>query len=357
VYGDPRVQPLRAHDAPGEMVTLAEYRRRHAQYKADADSQAMHAAHPLIATWDDHEMTNNAWDGGAENHQPNTEGDFYVRRAAAYQAYFEWMPIRLPDPAGAPTRIYRQFQFGDLADLNMLDLRQYRDEQATSGADPAKDDPDRVIIGREQLDWLKEELGASPTRWKLIGNSVMITPVDFRSPLPPQLAGIAQSLGLMMGVPFNVDSWDGYTDDRRELLEFLAAEGIADVAFLTGDIHSTWACDVPLAAGGPSVAVEFVGTSVTSDNLNEILGQPPRNPTSRVVETIFKVGNPHVKLLEFDSHGYAVVDVTPERLQVDWHYLSDRADALATQTFAAAYQSVAGSSLVTPAAGPLGPRA
>ncbi|MFN0067084.1 MAG: alkaline phosphatase D family protein [Limisphaerales bacterium] len=355
VYADPRVLPLRAHDAPGEMVSLAEYRRRHAQYKADPDLQAVHAAHPFICTWDDHELTNDAWSGGAENHQPDNEGRFITRQAAAYQAYFEWMPIRLPDPAGEPARIYRQFQFGTLADLSMLDLRQYRDAQPANGLDPAKDEAERVIMGREQLDWLKEELGASPTLWKLVGNSVMVTPVDFRSPLPPQLAGAAQALGLMMGVPFNVDSWDGYTDDRRELLEFLTTEGVDNVAFLTGDIHSSWACDVPPDFGAPSTAVEFVSTSITSDNLNEILGQAPRNQTSQLVETIFKVANPHVKLLEFDSHGYSVVDVTRERIQVDWFYISDRADAAATQAFAAAYRCVAGQNRVTPAAGPVVP--
>ncbi|MBC8001642.1 MAG: alkaline phosphatase D family protein, partial [Opitutaceae bacterium] len=345
----------RVHDPVNEMVTLEDYRRRHAQYKLDADLQALHAAHPFICTWDDHELTNDSYKNGAENHQPETEGDFATRRKNAYRAYFEWMPIRLPDPRHAPTRIYRQFQFGSLADLSMLDLRQYRDVQPANGLDPARDDASRVIVGREQLDWLKNELGESEARWKLIGNSVMIAPVDFRQPLPP---GVLEQLGLMMGVPFNVDSWDGYTDDRRELLEHIAVRGIQNVAFLTGDIHSSWACEVPRdSAFGPSVAVELVGTSITSDNLNEILGQPPRNPLSQQVETVFKFGNRHVKLLEFDSHGYSIVDITAQRLQMDWFYLSERTDVLATQHFASAYHVLAGTNTLLPAAGQLGPRA
>jgi alkaline phosphatase D len=201
---------------------------------------------------------------------------------------------------------------------------------------------------------LKHNLSSSDAQWKLIGNSVMITPVDFRQPLPPEI--LAQ-LGLMTGVPFNVDSWDGYTDDRRELLDHIATNGINNVAFLTGDTHSSWACDVPRGPGStPSVAVELVGTSITSDNLNEIFGVPPRSAFSIQVETVFKAGNPHIKYLEFDSHGYSVVDVTPERMQMDWYYISDRADVNATQQFGAAFRVPTGANAVQPAAGPLGAR-
>jgi alkaline phosphatase D len=341
----------RVHDPLTEIVTLQDYRRRHAAYKLDPDLQALHAAHAFICTWDDHDLTNDAWRAGAENHQPETEGDFFTRKANSYQAYFEWMPIRIPDPETAPTRIYRQFKFGQLADLSMLDLRQYRDEQPSSGLDPAKDDPDRVIVGRDQLDWLESNID-SAAQWKLIGNSVMVTPVDFRQPLPPE---ILEELGLMMGVPFNVDAWDGYTDDRRELLEFIGANGISNVAFLTGDIHSSWACEVP-AASGVSAAVEFVGPSITSDNLNEALGLPPRTPVSIQAETVFKLGNPHVKYLEVDSHGYAIVDITPQRMQTDWYFLAERTDRNSGIQFASAFFSTAGSNSVQVAAGPVGAR-
>lgn len=347
----------RVHDPGHEAVTLADYRRRHAQHKADPDLQALHGRYAFVCTWDDHEVADDAYADGALNHQPATEGDFATRRANAYRAYFEWMPIRLPEPRRDPHRIYRRLRFGSLADIDLLDLRQYRDQQPADGLDPAKDDPDRVLTGRRQLDWLKESLSETSARWKLIGNSTMIAPVDFRQPLPP---GVLESLGLMAGVPFVVDSWDGYTDDRRELLEHIAFEGIDNVAFLTGDIHSSWACDLPLDAGSyptsPSVAVELVGTSITADNLDEILGLPPRHPIIQQVEQVFVAGNAHIKLLQFDAHGYSVVDVTPERLQMDWHYVSDRTDPNATQAFGQSFQVVAGTNAVQPAAGPLGPR-
>ena len=174
----------------------------------------------------------------------------------------------------------------------------------------------------------------------------------------------------MMGIPYNVDQWDGYRDDRRELLNHIAgnaADGllapkkIDNVVFLTGDIHSSWACDIPRQPGNyplasDSVAVEFVGTSITSDNLNEIVAQPPRNPTSQGIENGFKATNRHVKLLEFDSHGYSVFDVTPERVQMDWYYISDRENPNASQRFATAWLAQSGRNSVERAPGPLGPR-
>jgi alkaline phosphatase D len=335
----------RVHDPLNEMVSLSDYRRRHAQYKTDPQLQALHAVYPFICTWDDHELADDAWQGGAANHQPETEGSFTQRRDNALRAYFEWMPIRPPTPS---TRLFRGFQYGSLVDLSMLDLRQYRDQQPTSGLDPAKDDPNRVLMGREQTDWLKANLAASRAQWKLVGNPVMITPVDFRQPLQQEYL---DAIGALTGVPFNVDAWDGYTDDRRELLEHIASASIQNVAFLTGDIHSSWACDVPIGSGStPSVAVELVGTSVTSDNYNDLLYLPERNPISLQAEAIFQAGNPHVKYLELDSHGYSVVDVTAARLQMDWYYLSERTDPNATQRLAASYQVRSGTSSVEPAA-------
>ncbi len=338
----------RTHDPMKEIVTLQDYRRRHAQYKTDPHLQALHATYPFICTWDDHELADDAWKAGAANHQPATEGSFLQRRDNALRAYFEWMPIR---PPSRSTRLYRNFQYGGLADLSMLDLRQYRDQQPASPLDPAKDDPNRVILGGEQMTWLKGNLGSSRAQWKLVGNPVMITPVDFRQPLAPE---VLEKLGALTGVPFNVDAWDGYRDDRRELLEHIASRSISNVAFLTGDIHSSWACDVPLGAGStPSVAVELVGTSITSDNLNDQLGLPERNPVSLETEAIFQAGNPHVKYLQLDSHGYSIVDVTAARLQMDWHYVSERTDPNASQRLGASWQVRSGTSSVTPAAGPL----
>jgi alkaline phosphatase D len=339
---------VRPHDPPREMTTLADYRRRHAQYKTDPDLQRLHAAAPFVVTWDDHETANDAWSGGAENHTEGVEGRWDTRRAAALRAYREWMPVRDGET------LYRRLSFGRLAELSMLDLRTYRSKQDAN----AVSDPARTITGTRQLEWLKDGLANSPAQWKLVGNPVMIAPVLF-PPLPTTVTRrVTDVTGLLPsdGAAYNVDQWDGYTDDRRELLGHLADHGIRDTVFLTGDIHSTWACDLPLDAGlypaSRSVATELVCTSVTSDNLDDLLGAPPRTASLSVEEGIKGV-NRHVRHLEFDSHGYSVLDVTPERTQMDWWYLSDRTDPRATVHCGASWAVAAGTQQVQPVAGPV----
>lgn len=273
---------VRPHAPLHEIVSLADYRLRHATYKTDTDLQALHAAHPVIAIWDDHEFANDAWSGGAENHTPGTEGPWTARMAAAKQAYFEWMPVR----ASTEGTVYRRLRFGDLAELHLLDLRSFRSEQASVG-NGAVDDPERSITGRAQLDWLKAGLTASDARWKLVGTSVMISPVAFGALPAHLLAPLAELLGLPAeGLAVNVDQWDGYTDDRKELISHLRDHAVTDTVFLTGDIHMAWANDVPVKAAtyplSASAATEFVVTSVTSDNLDDILRVAPgRCPSSR----------------------------------------------------------------------------
>ncbi len=378
VYADPAVLSAgRTHNPPGEIVSLQDYRLRHALHKSDPDSNTLHARYAFITTWDDHEVANDCWNGGAQNHNPLTQGDFFVRRAFAYQAYLEWMPIRLPD-ALAPTRIYRSFRFGNLLDLFMLDLRQYRDKQAANGTIPstdpsetpgtrAVDEHNRKFTGAEEMGWFKTNLTQSNATWRVVGNSVQIAPVDFSAPgFPP--AVLAQ-IGAMAGVPSNVDSWDGYRNERKLILDHIAGNPngtgapttavINNVVFLTGDIHSTWACDVPRDVVGyalgtsPSVAAELVGTSVTSDNLNEILGLPPRSATSLGYENIVKGANRHIKLLELDSHGFSVVEVTPQRTQMDWYYLSNRADPQATASYSTSMQVLVGTNRVQTSGAPI----
>ncbi len=329
----------RTHKPRKEMVTLGDYRLRHATYKRDPDLQRLHARFPFITTWDDHELTNDSYNKGAENHGDDDEEpaiSFKRRRNNAYKAYFEWMPIRRPDRVEAPSRIYRGFPFGRLADLSMLDTRQYRDKQPPNQTHPSRDDPERTIVGEEQMTWIKKRLSASASRWRLIGNQVMIIPFE-----------------VAPDTPFNVDAWDGYGADRAELLGHINERGIDNVAFLTGDIHSSWATDVPLDADAykltqESVAVELVGTSITSDNLDEMTGKP-----SDAEETGIKTMNPHVKMVELDSHGYSVCEVTKQRLQFDWYYISDREDPKATQSFATAFKVEDGSNKVTEAEEPI----
>ncbi|MEM9999142.1 MAG: alkaline phosphatase D family protein, partial [Bacteroidota bacterium] len=280
-----------------ETVTLADYRLRHGFYKLDPDARAMHQQHPLIAAWDDHESADNAYAGGAANHnEPITfdddgnpitfaeEGDWEERKAAARRAYFEWMPLREP----APDRLYRRLAYGDLAELFMLDTRlAARDEQVPVTLDLATQsivvdtttwlDPDRVLLGAEQQTWLTTNLEASTAQWKVIGNQVMMVPM---APNPSW-----EAVGEQTGLPAftNLDAWDGYPFERAALLRALRDGDIENVVVLSGDIHSSWAADVPLNpyatstfapyvgappynpfTGANSVAVEFVTPSVAS---------------------------------------------------------------------------------------------
>ncbi|WP_327684744.1 alkaline phosphatase D family protein [Streptomyces sp. NBC_00467] len=336
---------VRQHSPRHEILTLADYRLRHATYKTDPDLQALHAAHPVVAIWDDHEIANDAWSGGAENHTPGTEGDYAARAAAARRAYFEWMPVR----ASTEGTVYRRLRFGKLADLHLLDLRSFRSQQSSIG-NGGVDDPDRTITGRAQLDWLKAGLAGSDAAWKLVGTSVMISPVAFGALPAHLLEPIAELLGLPKGgLAVNVDQWDGYSDDRRELLAHLTQRGIKNTVFLTGDIHMAWANDVPVKAAtyplSQSAATEFVVTSVTSDNLDDILHVAP-GTVSVVAQAAVRAANRHVKWLDMDSHGYGVLDVTAERSQMDYYVLSDKKKREATATWARSYRTLNGTQKV-----------
>ncbi|MEU7005991.1 alkaline phosphatase D family protein [Streptomyces sp. NPDC046332] len=336
---------VRQHEPKHEIVSLADYRLRHATYKTDADLQALHAAHPVIAIWDDHEVANDAWSGGAENHTPGAEGEWAGRVAAAKQAYFEWMPVR----ASTEGTVYRRLRFGKLADLHLLDLRSFRSQQARIGSGTV-DDPERTITGRAQLDWLKSGLASSDATWKLVGTSVMISPVAFGS-LPAQLLGpLAELLGLPKeGLAINVDQWDGYTDDRKELLAHLTQRSVRNTVFLTGDIHMAWATDVPVKAAtyplSQSAATEFVVTSVTSDNIDDLLHVAP-GTLSVVAAGAIKAANRHVKWVDMDNHGYGVLDVTAEHSQMDYYTVSDKTKPDATTAWARSYRTKNGTQRV-----------
>ena len=339
-----------------ETVALPDYRVRHAFYKLDADLRAVHQQHPFIAVWDDHESANDSWVGGAENHNEligidttfgadgevlaidstfAQEGSWEERKDSAKRAYFEWMPIREPAPDAAG-RIYRRLAYGDRADLIMIDSRlEGREEQLGTKTDlatgaPEVDttawfDPDRTILGPAQHDWLTETLGQSAARWKVIGNQVMLVPLAPNPFFPPQS-------------PFpeftNLDAWDGYPAERDALLTFIR-DHVDDVVVLTGDIHSSWAANVPVnpydgsynpQTGEGSVAVEFVAPSVTSSTfadgvaqLAASLGIPPEIAIAQVVQLV-NAAYPQVRAFDPASHGYLVLDLAADAAQADWYY-------------------------------------
>ncbi|NML49638.1 alkaline phosphatase [Streptomyces sp. R302] len=336
---------VRTHEPRHEIVSLADYRTRHGRYKTDPDLQALHAVHPVVAIWDDHEFANDAWTGGAENHTPGAEGDWAARVAAAKRAYFEWMPVR----TSTEGTVFRRLRFGKLADLHLLDLRSFRSAQAKTGSGSV-DDPERTVTGRAQLDWLKSGLAGSDAAWQLVGTSVMISPVAFGALPAYLLEPLAELMGLPVeGIAVNVDQWDGYTDDRKELLGHLSSRAIRNTVFLTGDIHMAWANDVPAKAAtyplSASVATEFVVTSVTSDNLDDLLNVAP-GTLSVVAAGAVRAANRHVKWVDMDHHGYGVLDVTAARSQMDYYTVSDKRDPAATASWARSYRTLSGTQRV-----------
>ncbi|EFQ83648.1 PhoD-like phosphatase [Aeromicrobium marinum DSM 15272] len=317
---------VRHHEPPHETVTLADYRVRHAQYKTDPDLQALHAAVPFVVTWDDHEVADGWFPGGAFEHQPD-EGSFEDRRWAAQRAYDEWMPVRLSGTAvaGDGADIHRHLQFGDLADLTMLDLRGHRDQRLEVD-DPRTHAADRSLTGPAQHAWLVDTLRTSTARWKLVGNPVMIAPMLMPPRPSAEEIAVRRTTDPMAWGPAqpNTDTWDGYPADRRRLLEAIGADDVDGVVFLSGDVHTAWANEVEGADGRP-VAAEFVCASVTSNNVDDFMGTSPRTVSLAMEEAIVTL-NPHVRFVNLDDHGYCVLEVTPERLLMEWWAISDRTD-------------------------------
>jgi alkaline phosphatase D len=329
----------RLPDPPHEIVTLADYRRRHAQVKADPDMQAAHARAAFICVWDDHEVTNDGWLGGAQNHQPESEGDWAGRKAAAMQAYFEWMPIRDPDPLRAHEAIFRSFEFGNLATLAMVETRLLaRDEQAAVKGElpPAeqvaallaeRNRPERELLGEPQRNWLEGVLGASVRDgkpWQVLGNQVVMARIagpDLEAQLGAERfaalrAGLPEGYraqveraiaGFRAGVPFNNDAWDGYPHARERLYATFAAAGSRPLV-LAGDSHASWANNLH-DADGRLAAVEVGCTAITSPSYGSILPGFGR---------FLEAANEEVVFCDQDAKGYALVTLTPERMRAEY---------------------------------------
>jgi alkaline phosphatase D len=293
---------LRAHEGPVPK-TLAAYRARHATYKLDTDLRAAHAAHPWLVTWDDHEVENDY--AGEQGHANEPPHEFLLRRAAAYKAWFEHMPVA-PSmaPHGAGAEIHAHFGWGRLAELWTLDSRQYRSPQAC--AEPGRgggrittgcaelDDPARSMFGAAQERWLASGLAASTRRWKLLGQTTQISPSAIDTP---------------QGRRLHTDGWDGYPQARSRLLRTIAEPRVADVLCLGGDVHRHVAANLrvlPNETRSPIVASEFVATSVTSRGASE------------ASMALLRASNPDVLHARGDERGYALVTVTPGAARCDF---------------------------------------
>lgn len=294
-YGNAEYGALRRFAPDRETVSLSDYRMRYSFYRLDPDLRDLHQQFPFIAIWDDHESADDSWEGGAQNHTEE-EGDWELRKAAAQQAYLEWMPVRAPEGS-----IYRKVSFGNLVELFFLDTRlEGRSEQYHT------DNAYKTMLGSTQYNWLISSLKNSKAKWKVIAQQVMMAPLN------------------LLGFKVNEDQWDSYAAERAELLYYIQNNGIKNVVVLTGDIHSSWANDLPLEGyrsssswqGGlpceNAAAVEFVTTSVTSPGLKNMGGLGP---------LLAYWSNKHVQYADLERKGYMIIDISLAQLQADWRYM------------------------------------
>jgi alkaline phosphatase D len=307
---------VRSHGAP-EPLDLDAYRARYALYRLDADLRDAHAALPWVAVWDDHEVDNDyAGDLSQDRDDPQ---QFRLRRQAAYQAYYEHLPLRAARPQAGAMQIYQRLRFGDLLELNVLDGRQYRSDQPCGekggGGGQRLEGcaerlaPGRSMLGRAQLEWLLAGLGASRARWNAIAQQQLMAELD-------------QDEGA--GTAYWSDGWDGYAAERARLLEFLEQRALRSAVVLSGDIHSFWAAELRRDARSPVLASEFVGTSISSSGV----------PYERFAA--YLPDNPHVRFFDSRQRGYTRCELTPQLWRTEFRALdtvlkrSSRASTLAS---------------------------
>lgn len=347
-------------DNDTELLTLDDYRKRYAFYHTDSNLQTLHATAPFIAVWDDHEVANDTWKNGAENHTPGEEGSFAERKAAALQAYFEWMPVR-PASEGDEETIYRSFQFGDLVSLYMLDTRIIaRDEQldyadyltgdASNPINAAQfeadlTDPNRTLLGAEQLAWLQNQMATSTATWQVLGQQVlmgrMTLPAELLSsilnPDSEVLLPLFEELATIKGrilkgdtsvepeeqarvetvLPYNLDAWDGYFYER-EVLMGTVRQLDKNLVVLAGDTHNAWGNDLK-DKDGNVVGVEFATASVTSPGLEEYL-QLPESAIEEAEEALETLVD-DLQYANVNQRGYVVLTLTADEARADWRYV------------------------------------
>ncbi|SDP13435.1 alkaline phosphatase D [Actinopolyspora xinjiangensis] len=281
-----------------ETRTLANYRQRHAQYKTDEDLQLAHSVAPWLVVWDDHETENNWADEVPEQPDP----DFLDRRAAAFQAYYENMPLRRSSrPRGIDMRLYRRIRWGGLANFHMLDTRQYRDDQACGDgygvACSDRFDPNRTITGERQERWILDGFRSTRARWDVLGQQVFFSKLDLDSG---------------PGEGYNMDAWDGYVANRDRIAHGMADSNVRNGVVFTGDVHRHWAAEIRDShdhPDSPPAGTEFVTTSITSG------GDGSEDTQQGVLDD-----NPHVKFYK-DRRGYVRTRFSADELRVDYRTL------------------------------------
>ena len=337
-YGTERAAALgRIPEPPTELLTLSDYRRRYAQYRSDADLQALHSSHPASVVWADHEIANDGWRNGAENHGNRDdvdEGLWQARRDAAIQAWFEWLPVR-GEPKRGKTKIFREFRWGDLVKLVMLDTRFYgRDPQPdisqTDGTlesiAAVLDDGKRRMLGRKQERWLRKRLRKHNTTWQAIGQQVLLGPLhtpdlepllDLEKPSMLPMEVLQQNIALSKSnPPVLLDTWDGYPWARQQLLRDIQRHG-RNTVVLSGDLHTAIAGNITLDGNDDAVTVEFMTTSVTSPGFAEYL--PERQPG--VISSATLQQNPDMRYMESQRRGWLCMTFNHDECTGEWHML------------------------------------
>ena len=324
-----------------ELIALADYRARYAQYRRDPDLRRLHQLYPMIAVWDDHESANDSWEGGAENHQPSTEGEWSVRKAAAQRAYREWMPVSDAD--------WASYEIGDLATLFRLETRltaraeqfnigkilagKITAEEAATALTAFRDggwrDRSRKMIGADQQAWLDAGFKASRRAgkpWQVLVQQVLMTtlktPVALAAGagtgLPDYVVARlkAGAMASASGLPMNMDAWDGYPAARDRVFAGALAAG-ANLISLAGDTHNAWASD--LTRGGRPVGVEFGGPSVTSPGFEAYL---PSIAPDRMAAAL-RAENPGLKFADTARRGYMTVELTPGAASCEYRFMGN----------------------------------
>lgn len=334
-----------------ECITLDDYRKRYAQYRQDADLQALHAKLPMIAVWDDHELANDTWKNGAENHQDD-EGSFIDRRAAAAAAWTEWLPVR--ENTFSNMLIYRQFSFGNLVNLMMLDTRLVgRDKpldyfslsaptmEAIGGLVAQSRSADRELLGTEQLAWLMKEFNTHDAKWNVLGQQVLMSRMELPSSVMTAMFQLFTSTeekkteallavntaitGYLadpsadpISLPYNLDAWDGYYVEREKVYQ-LAKASSGNFVCLAGDTHNAWASELKDVSNNP-IGVEFATSSVSSPGLEEYLALDP------VAIAQMEYTLPHLvselKWADIKQRGFMRVTFTADAAQSTWYLVS-----------------------------------
>ena len=320
-------------DPPRYLVTLDDYRARYRQARADTDLQQLHARVPFVAIWDDHDVADNTWDGGAKAHDPEEHGPWPDRLAAATRARQEYVPARLPDPDDEGL-LYRAVPLGDLAEVVLLDARLGgRDEALDSaGGDGDLDSEDRAMLSEEQWTWAAERVADRSHVWSLVTSQVPVSRMHLPMPGDVDLdVGLPEGYTVRDGVGVCTDQWDGYAAERERLVRLLDDRD-GGVVVLSADVHSSWVFDGPFASDGRPVAGELTGTAVSSTTMGGNLGRAGSALGERVGENM-----DHVRWVDLDEYGFLLADVSPDRLRGEF-WAVDPDDRSATARLLSAWE-------------------